>query len=100
MSEENQLYIVEWVNKMALVGFGVTRDQIVDAVKCVHDKNNLSPGFKNNRPCPTWVDNLIEKHKLSLRKPEDLDKSRALVARESIQTWFEVIFNGLKYFNI
>jgi hypothetical protein len=75
---EEQL-LVNWVLRRAIICCPVTRRELLDCVQDIYCKIDAKTSFKNNRPSMGWVNKLKVRHKLSLRRSEDLDGGRTRV---------------------
>jgi hypothetical protein len=79
LPSDEELVLVNWVIRRAIICCPVTRKELVDCVQNVYCKINANTSFKDNRPSMGWVNKLKARHKLSLRRSEDLDGGRTRV---------------------
>ncbi len=70
---------MNWVLRRAIICCPVTRRELLDCVQDIYCKIDAKTSFKNNRPSMGWVNKLKVRHKLSLRRSEDLDGGRTRV---------------------
>ena len=75
-AEETQL--ANWAKDMASIGYGCTKEQILQAVHKIVVADNRPNTFTDNRPGKKWWTGFLKRHpELSLRTPENLDSHRA-----------------------
>lgn len=87
-AEEQKL--VDWVLHMARIGYGRTRQEVLDTVKRIIDADNRPNPFTDNRPGKDWWYGLIKRHpEMTERLPQSLGKERAIITQAKVQRWFE-----------
>ena len=75
--EEKQL--ADWAFEMATIGYGCTKDQIMQTVVKLIKADNRPNPFTNDQPGYKWWTGFLKRHPhLSIRKPENLDMYRAV----------------------
>ena len=81
--------IVEYAIEMSRIGYGRTREQILEIVKKVIDKDERPNPFKHNKPGRKWWKLFKNRHpELVSRVPEPLQLARAKCCTpEAIQAW-------------
>ena len=81
--------LVDYVLYMSKIGYGRMKEQLQDMVQEMMKDGRPNP-FKNNRPGDKWWKLFTKRHPmLSLRKPEQLQLSRARCCTlEKLQQWF------------
>lgn len=84
---------MNWVLQRAILCFPVTRRELFDCVPGIYCKIDAKTSFKNNRISMGWVNKLKVRHKLTLRRSEDLDGGRTRsITLLSIENLVSVIF--------
>ncbi|XP_053402897.1 uncharacterized protein LOC123562153 [Mercenaria mercenaria] len=87
-AEEQRL--VDWVLHMARIGYGRTRQEVLDTVKRIIDADERPNPFKDNRPGKDWWYGFVKRHpEMTERLPQDLGKERATITQAKVQRWFE-----------
>lgn len=61
---------------MAKWGFALTKSEILNTIQSYVQENDLCTQFKNGRPGNDWFRGFCQRHKLSQKKLEQLEKSR------------------------
>ena len=79
LPSDEELVLVNWAIRRAIICCPVTRKELVDCVQNVYCEINANTSFKDNRPSMGWVNKLKARHKLSFRRSEDLDGGRTRV---------------------
>lgn len=74
--------IVDSINALNKWGFSLSKSEILDLIQDYITKNGMETRFKNNRPGDDWWVGFKKRHKLSLKKPERLESSRARQASD------------------
>ena len=89
LSPDEEKALVEYVLHMSRIGYGRTKEQLQDIVQEILKKDGRPNPFKNDRPGDKWWKLFVKRHPmLSLRKPEQLQLSRARCCTpENIQHW-------------
>ena len=86
-AEENQL--ADWLVNMAKMGFGRTKNELLDTVKRIIEKDGRPNPFTNNRPGKDWYYAFLKRHpELSSRAPQQLAKERAVIMPKKVEQWF------------
>lgn len=67
---------------MAQWGFALTKLEVKNAVQTYVQENNLTTAFKDGRPGDDWFKNFCRRNRLSLKKMEQLEKSRRLATSD------------------
>ncbi len=71
---------------MAKIGYGRTREELLDTVKRILDAEGRETSFKDNRPTHGWYYCFMEHHpELSSKTPQPLSKQRAMITPDAIQ---------------
>lgn len=73
-SEEEEL--ANSLKTMTKWGFGLTKEEIKDVVQEYAKSNNIKTPFTNDRPGNDWSLNFKDRHNLTIKKPENLEKCR------------------------
>ncbi|XP_068756525.1 uncharacterized protein [Montipora capricornis] len=86
-AEENQ--IADWLIQLANRAFGLSKDGFLKAVKKCLDKDGRTTPFKDNKPGNKWFRSFIKRNpKVKLRKARPLEKKRASICKDAVDTWF------------
>jgi hypothetical protein len=81
--------IVEYAIEMGRIGYGLTRERVLEMVKKIIDKDGRPNPFKNNYPGRKWWRLFLQRHpEVSLRIPEALQLSRARCCRVFVGEWY------------
>ena len=90
LTVEEEQKLVDWIQEMAAIGYGQTRQQVLEMVKKIMDSTVRSNPFKDNRPGKDWWYAFLKRHPvLSTRTPQALQDIRATTCTpKSIQRWF------------
>lgn len=75
---------------MSLIGYGTTKNELLDSVKRALDKAGRASPFKDNLPGRDWFDSFLRRHpNLSLTNAEALSKERAVCSSPAdVQKWY------------
>lgn len=86
--EENEL--VDWIIKMAEIGYGQCKLQVCRMVKKMLDQNGRSSPFPDNLPGKDWWYAFLNRHpQISVRTPQALETQRAKACTPSaINKWY------------
>ena len=79
LSPEDEAVIANWVIRRALICCPVTRKELLDMIEQLYNKLERETSFKENRPSDSWFYRFQKRHKLTLRRSEDLDGGRTRV---------------------
>ena len=86
-AEENQF--ADWLIELGKCGFGLSKDGFLKAVKKFLDKDGRTTPFKDNKPGNKWFGSFIKRNpKVKLRKARPLEKKRARISKDAVDTWF------------
>ncbi|KAJ8959928.1 hypothetical protein NQ314_006130 [Rhamnusium bicolor] len=77
-----EIKLVDNIRTMNRWGFGLTRKEMLDTVQQYVESNLLKTPFKNGQPGEDWFLNFSKRHKLSLKRAELLEASRAKQHRD------------------
>ena len=88
IAEEKKL--VEYAIEMSRIGYGRTKQQILETVQKILKKDGRENPFRDDKPGNKWWKLFVQRHtELSLRVPEPLQQARALsCTSEAIARWF------------
>ena len=79
LTEEEESILVSYCIFRAVRGCPLSREEFIDAIQDSLNKTSRITKFKENRPSRKWFDRFKKRHRLSLRKAEDLDGGRTRV---------------------
>ena len=65
---ETELKLATYIRRMADLGFGPTKGELVEIVHDYLEANNLSYLFNYKRPGDDWTSNFMKRHRLTLKK--------------------------------
>jgi len=89
LTKAEEDYLASWAVCMASMGFGRTKNELLDAVKRILDTDGRSTPFKENRPGKDWYYAFLKRHpELSSRTPQQLSKERAIITPAKVEQWF------------
>ena len=60
LTTKEEKYLVQWTIDMYEIGYGQTRQQVMEMVKKLLDKNGRPNPFKDNRPGNDWWYSFLE----------------------------------------
>ena len=88
VEEENELE--QWIIKMAEIGYGQCRQQVITMVKKILDTHKRPNPFPDNTPGKDWWYAFLQRHpKISLRTPQALEACRAKACTPStLSGWY------------
>ena len=87
-AEENQF--ADWLIELANRGFGLSRDGFLEAVKKFLDKDGRTTPFKDNKPGYKWFGSFLKRNpKVKLCKARSLQRKRASIPKDAVDTWFK-----------
>ena len=85
--EENRL--ADWLIELAQRGFGRSKDDLLDAVKKLVEKDERKTPFVKNRPGDRWYRSFMKRNpSVRLRSVRPLDKKRAKISSADLDEWF------------
>ena len=82
--------LVDYAVHMCEIGYGRTKEQLLEVVKSIIDKDGRPNPFQHSKPGRKWWRLFKRRHpELSLRKAEHLQLARARCCTpEALQAWF------------
>ena len=90
LTAEEEQKLVDYVVHMSKIGYGCTRDQLLEIVHKMVVKDGRKNPFTNDKPVIKWWTLFKKRHpEVSLRIPEQLQVARAKCCTpETLQAWF------------
>lgn len=80
--------IVKCLFTLADAGFPITKEQLMDNVTNLAQKQEVNP-FKNGRPSNKWFQLFRSRHPMiSMRVAQNISRARAGVTEENLRNWF------------
>lgn len=76
LSLEDEKHLADSLKVLEKWGFGLTRSEVLDIVQIYVSKNQLRTRFKICRPGEKWYLGFTKRHKLSLKKPQEVEYAR------------------------
>lgn len=90
LTRDEESTLVDWLVHMAKVGFGRTRNELLDTVKVILQTDGRPNPFKENRPGKDWYYAFVKRHpELGERTPQQLAKERAVITPQKVERWFQ-----------
>ena len=89
LTKDEESTLVSYSIFRAIRGCPLSKKEFINAIQSSLNKTGRKTKFKDNRPSIKWFDRFKMRHKLSLRKAEDLDGGRTRVYNSSI---FRILF--------
>lgn len=87
VNEEKRL--ADWLVDMSKIGYGRSKQELLDIVQKIIQADSRSTRFKDQRPGKDWYYGFMRRHpEISLRSPRQLGKERAVIRPEHIEKWF------------
>ena len=84
----------EWAIHMAKIGFGRTREELLDKVRDIIIEDGRPNPFKDNKPGKDWYYAFLKRHpEISVRAPQQLAKERAVITPAKVEYWFKDFAN-------
>jgi hypothetical protein len=74
LSSEDEIRLANCIRTMEK--FGLSRREVIEAVKIFVETNNMKSPFKNNIPGEEWLLKFKSRHNLSIKKPQGLEYAR------------------------
>ena len=91
---ELEVRIADWIGHMAKIGYGQTRNDIVEKVQVLINKLNITTPWPEGQPTDKWYRGYMEHHpNLHYRMVSALCKERASVSFDNIYEWFLDLHN-------
>ena len=89
LNVEEEGRLADWMIDMSKIGYGRTRQELLDTVQKIIQADGRPNPFKNGRPGKDWYYAFMKRHPhLSMRSPRQLGKERAVIKPENIEKWF------------
>ncbi|XP_068082293.1 uncharacterized protein [Anabrus simplex] len=76
LSADDEEELANGIRIMEKNGFGLTREEVLDIVKCYIVQNKLETRFKNQRPGEDWFRSFRKRNRLSIKLPQSIEHSR------------------------
>ena len=98
LSEAEETMLAEWAINMSNIGYGRTREQVLEIVKTILDKDGRKTPFVDNLPGRDWWYAFLRRHPdISLRSPEQLQVARASCCNpQRLNKWYSDFEKFLK----
>lgn len=97
--EESQLE--NWLKQLAKTGFPQKKNDLINTVQKIITKEKRETPFKEGRPGEKWYSGFLKRHPdLTLREPEGLTRSRAIITEEYIRKWFKELIEYVAEHNL
>ena len=90
LTDEEEDRLATYLVEMADMGFGLSRDTVVELAFTIVEKSQIKHPFRDGRAGRAWFEGFRRRHpKLSLRSPQPLSYCRALCSnQETIDEFF------------
>ncbi|KAJ8933913.1 hypothetical protein NQ314_013714 [Rhamnusium bicolor] len=89
LTRENEQKLVTWIENLAACGFPIKKDELLNTVQKIVQKEKLKTPFTNGRPGGSWFYGFMKRHShLALKNAEALEKYRAQITEQYITSWF------------
>ncbi|KAJ8967707.1 hypothetical protein NQ314_002653, partial [Rhamnusium bicolor] len=89
LTRENEQKLVTWIENLAACGFPIKKDELLNTVQKIVQKEKLKTPFTNGRLGGSWFYSFMKRHShLALKNAEALEKYRAQITEEYIRSWF------------
>ena len=90
LTNEEEARLAKWAMEMAMIGYGRSKEQILLTVQKIVEMEKRPNPFKNGKPGKKWWQGFLRRHPdLSLRKPEQLESTRAAsCTKQRLTQWF------------
>ena len=89
LPEEVEQRVYEWIVRMSAVGYGQTKQDVLNKVAELVTKLEIKTKWENGRPSEKWYRLFMKRHSdLTLRNTMALSRSRASVSFDNILSWF------------
>ena len=88
--------VCEWVTNMARIGYGQTREALMDKVQVVVNTLNIPTPWEHGRPSKKWYELFMKRNQhLKIRQAQLLSRERAGVTREGLKEWYDELYQYL-----
>lgn len=89
LSTEEENRLADWAINMSRVGYGRTKQELLDTVQKILNADGRDNPFTDNRPGKDWYIAFMKRHPiLSQRQQQQLGKERAVVSPDKVESWF------------
>ena len=89
LSSEEETRLADWAIQMAKIGYGRTKQELLDTVQKILNADGRPNPFTNNRPGKDWYQAFMKRHpELSQRQQQQLGKERAVISSVRVEEWF------------
>lgn len=89
LSVDEEKRLADWLVDMSKIGYGRSKQELLDIVQKIIQADSRSTRFKDQRPGKDWYYGFMRRHpEISLRSPRQLGKERAVIRPEHIEKWF------------
>ncbi|XP_031550979.1 uncharacterized protein LOC116288350, partial [Actinia tenebrosa] len=89
LSPAEESRFAAWLIERSRLGFGVSKEEFLDAVKSFVTKTDRKTIFKQNRPGNKWYRGFLKRNpQVKLRAARPLDKKRAKITPGDLDKWF------------
>ena len=94
LTPAEEKHLADWAIHMAKIGFGRTRDELLDKVQTILKEDGRKNPFKDDKPGKDWYYAFLKRHPvISERAPQQLAKERAVITPGKIENWFKDFAN-------
>lgn len=101
LSAEDENKLVHCLTTMEKHGFGLSRMEVMDLVGKYVKANQLNTPFQNGIPGKDWLFSFMKRHKLSVKKPENVEIARRKsVDPFIINNYFDLVSKTIKNLGI
>ncbi|XP_071109876.1 uncharacterized protein [Haliotis cracherodii] len=90
LSKDEERHLSDWAIHMSSIGYGRTRDELLDTVQKIIKLDGRENPFTDDRPGRDWFRAFLKRNPtISVRTPTQLSKERAMVSQQKIADWFD-----------
>jgi hypothetical protein len=101
LSSEDEIRLANCIRTMEKWGFGLSRREVIEAVKIFVETNNIKTPFKNNIPGEDWFLKFKSRHNLSIKKPQGLEYARKKMTDPfTVYGYFDILKSTLQELNL
>lgn len=98
ISDDAEKQLSEHIREMQLIGFGLTRTDVMKLAFDYCQLNDVPTKWSNGTASADWLEGFMKRHReLSLRKPELLSVARAMSMNEPVvKAYFELLRTAIE----
>ena len=94
LTSTEETMLANWAIHMAKIGFGRTREELLDKVQEILKEDGRENPFTDDKPGKDWYYGFLKRHpSISERAPQQLANERAVISPTKVENWFKDFAN-------